>query len=93
MQVIADGRNSNTAGTAMGYLQAVINAFNAQWQADHGVSAPPLQVVGRAWYNPSLETRWFMVPALIGTLTMLQPSSSRPTPSIPTPIGKPPDEL
>jgi ABC-2 type transport system permease protein len=56
VQVIADGRNSNTAGTAMGYLQAVINAFNAQWQADHGVSAPPLQVVGRAWYNPSLET-------------------------------------
>jgi len=72
VQVIADGRNSNTAGTAMGYLQTVINAFNAQWQTDHGVSAPPLQMVGRAWYNPSLDTRWFMVPALIGTLTMLQ---------------------
>jgi ABC-2 type transport system permease protein len=72
VQVIADGRNSNTAGTAMGYVQAVVDAFNARWQADHGQSGPPLQVVNRAWYNPSLETRWFMVPALIGTLTMLQ---------------------
>ncbi len=26
----------------------------------------------RAWYNPNLETRWNMIPALIGTLTMLQ---------------------
>jgi ABC-2 type transport system permease protein len=72
VQVIADGRNSNTAGTAMGYIQAVVEAFNAQWQADHGLSAPSLRVVGRAWYNPNLETRRFMVPALIGTLTMLQ---------------------
>jgi len=26
----------------------------------------------RAWYNPNLETRWHMIPALIGTLTLLQ---------------------
>ena len=26
----------------------------------------------RAWYNANLETRWYMVPALIGTLTFLQ---------------------
>ena len=29
-------------------------------------------VTARAWYNPNLETRWNMIPALIGTLTMLQ---------------------
>ena len=26
----------------------------------------------RAWYNPNLETRWHMIPSLIGTLTLLQ---------------------
>ena len=26
----------------------------------------------RAWYNPNLETRWNMIPSLIGTLTMMQ---------------------
>jgi ABC-2 type transport system permease protein len=72
VQVIADGRNSNTAGTAVGYIQAAVDAFNVQWRADHGLSVAPLQIVNRAWYNPNLETRWFMVPALIGTLTMLQ---------------------
>lgn len=72
IQVIADGRNSNTAGTAMGYVQAAVDAFNTRWLADHGLPGATLQVVDRAWYNPNLETRWFMVPALIGTLTMLQ---------------------
>ena len=72
IQVIADGRNSNTAGTAMGYVQTAVDAFNARWRADHGRSAVTLKAVNRAWYNPNLETRWFMVPALIGTLTMLQ---------------------
>lgn len=72
VQVIADGRNSNTAGTAMSYVQAAVDAFNVQWLADHGLGVAPLLIINRAWYNPNLETRWFMVPALIGTLTMLQ---------------------
>ncbi len=72
IQVIADGRNSNTAGTALAYVGAVAEAFGAQWQAQHGQSGPPVRMTTRAWYNPSLETRWNMIPALIGTLTMLQ---------------------
>ncbi len=72
VQVIADGRNSNTAGTALAYFGAVANAFGAKWQAHHGGTAPPVSIVTRAWYNPNLETRWNMIPALIGTLTMLQ---------------------
>ncbi len=31
IQVIADGRNSNTAGTALGYVNAIVAAFNAEW--------------------------------------------------------------
>jgi ABC-2 type transport system permease protein len=72
VQVIGDGRNSNTAGTAMGYVSAIVAAFNADWQASHGGSAAPITVVTRAWYNPNLETRWYMIPALIGMLTLLQ---------------------
>ncbi|MGH7828354.1 MAG: ABC transporter permease [Candidatus Binatia bacterium] len=72
VQVIADGRNSNTAGTAMGYVSAVVESFNLDWRIAHGQSGPPAQVTVRAWYNPNLETRWHMIPALIGTLTFLQ---------------------
>ena len=72
VQVIADGRNSNTAGTALGYVGAIVDTFNADWAASHGAAPPPVRVTMRAWYNANLETRWFMVPALIGTLTFLQ---------------------
>jgi len=72
VQVIADGRNSNTAGTAMGYVNSVVEAFNAEWRAAQGQSGAPIRLTTRAWYNPNLETRWHMIPALIGTLTLLQ---------------------
>ena len=69
VQVIADGRNSNTAGTAMGYVNGIVEAFNADWRMDHNQGGPPILLTPRAWYNPNLETRWHMIPALIGTLT------------------------
>jgi ABC-2 type transport system permease protein len=72
VQMVADGRNSNTAGTAMGYVSAIVEAFNADWRAAHGQAGPPIRVAVRAWYNPNLETRWNMIPGLIGTLTMMQ---------------------
>ena len=72
VQVIADGRNSNTAGTALGYAQAAVDGFNTDWRADHGQPGPPVTIEERAWYNPDLLTRWNMIPGLIGTLTMIQ---------------------
>jgi ABC-2 type transport system permease protein len=91
VQVIADGRNSNTAGIALGYIANIIEAFNAQvrspWSVvrsskadlqrttDHGLrttGVPSVSAVVRAWYNPNLETRWHMIPSLIGTLTLLE---------------------
>ena len=72
VQVIADGRNSNTAGIALGYVGNVIEAFNADWRAAHGQSGTPVQATIRAWYNPNLETRWNMIPSLIATLAMIQ---------------------
>lgn len=72
VQVIADGRNSNTAATAMGYVSTVVDSFNSDWRAAHGMPTPPVHVVSRTWYNPNLETRWTMIPSLIGVLTLLQ---------------------
>lgn len=72
VQVIADGRNSNTAGTAMGYVSGIISNFNTQWRAEHGERASAMQLVERAWFNPNLETRWYMIPGMIGTLTLIQ---------------------
>jgi ABC-2 type transport system permease protein len=72
VQVIADGRNSNTAGTALGYVGSMVAAFNADWCREHNQQGAPVQLTTRTWFNPNLETRWHMIPSLIGTLTMLQ---------------------
>jgi ABC-2 type transport system permease protein len=40
VQVVADGRNSNTAGTAMGYFGNVVDEFNADWRSGHGQAGP-----------------------------------------------------
>jgi len=72
VQLIADGRNSNTAGTASRYVSSIVESFNQRWRQDHGQRAAPIQLTTRAWYNPNLETRWHMIPALIGTLTFIQ---------------------
>jgi ABC-2 type transport system permease protein len=72
IQVILDGRNSNTAATAAGYINTVVERFNQNWQVDHGGHAAPLSIETRAWYNENLETRWYMIPSLIAALSMLQ---------------------
>ncbi|MGO9445221.1 MAG: ABC transporter permease [Thiobacillaceae bacterium] len=71
LEVIADGRNSNTAGTALGYLNSVVENFNEDWRKAHGQGGPTVRVVTRSWYNPNLDSRWSMIPSLIGTLTMM----------------------
>jgi ABC-2 type transport system permease protein len=73
VQVLADGRNSNTAGTALGYVGSVVSMFNADLRRNQGLpDAPAVTVAMRAWYNENLETRWYMLPSLIGTLTLMQ---------------------
>jgi len=71
VQVIVDGRNSNTAMLAVNYLSTVVNRFNTEWNARSGHSGLPAYVVTRAWFNPNLESRWFIVPGIVGLLTLV----------------------
>ena len=54
---------------AAGHLNALIAQFNTTLPS---VGKPPSNVETRAWFNPNLESRWNIVPALIGTLSMIQ---------------------
>lgn len=72
LQVILDARNSNSAGSAAADIGAIVATFNQQWRQSHGGSAPALTVESRAWYNPNLETRWFIMPSMIASLAFLQ---------------------
>jgi ABC-2 type transport system permease protein len=71
VQVLVDGRNSNTAQIALNYATGIVSAFNARWSAEHGLPQPPARLVTRAWYNPNLESRWFFIPGVVGILTLV----------------------
>jgi ABC-2 type transport system permease protein len=71
LQVIVDGRNSNTALIAIGYIRNLVSRFNREWADERGLPAPPATLETRAWFNPNLESRWFFLPGIIGILTLL----------------------
>jgi ABC-2 type transport system permease protein len=71
LQVIVDGRDSNTALLALNYVRSIVTEFNQTWLAERGEAAPPAHLQTRAWFNPNLESRWFIVPGIIGLLTLV----------------------
>ena len=71
LQVILDGRNSNTAMIALTYLRGILFDFNRDWTARRGQRGPPAVLEIRAWYNQNLVSRWFIVPGIVGLLTLV----------------------
>ncbi|MGN6726693.1 MAG: ABC transporter permease [Tepidisphaeraceae bacterium] len=76
LQVILDGRNSNVAGIATGYVSAIVDRFNeslgsagAAVQIATPTTGPSLQPVDRAWFNANLSSRWYIVAALPAQIT------------------------
>jgi len=71
VQLIVDGRNSNTAMILAGYANAIVRDFNLEWLRHHGERLPPASLVVRAWFNPNLHSRWFFIPGIVALLTMV----------------------
>jgi ABC-2 type transport system permease protein len=71
VQIILDGRDSNTAGLAMGYAQSIVTAFNESQIVRNGGVLPSTVLLDRAWFNPNLNSHWFIIPGICGILTLL----------------------
>jgi len=77
VQILLDGADSNTASIAMGYAQGVVQTYakqtrdNAQSQRTGSVMQPAVDAQVRVWYNTDLVSRNFIVPGLIGVITMI----------------------
>jgi ABC-2 type transport system permease protein len=61
LQIIADGRRSNTAQIAQAYIQSTFMPFYSHQDT----------IISRNWYNPNLDNFWWIVPNLMGTLSMI----------------------
>lgn len=71
VQVIIDGRNSNTAMLALNYVRTIVTDFNQEWAERVIGTSLPAQLTIRAWFNPNLESQWFIVPGIIALLAMI----------------------
>ncbi len=79
LQVIVDATNSNTALIASGYINQIALRFAKDYQLDRinrisphlSERTPNVQLEQRPWYNPDLRSRWFFVPGIVGSLTLV----------------------
>ena len=74
VQLIVDGSDSNTATIAMGYADAVVQAYtqdvaiSALPRAGGVTLAAPLDVRPRVWFNADMESRNYIIPGLIAVI-------------------------
>lgn len=71
-QVIADGTDSNSTTVALGYATALVGGYAQELVAERSPAAPASGIDARirVWFNPQLESRFFMIPGVLA-LTLL----------------------
>ncbi|MFZ0427899.1 MAG: ABC transporter permease [Acidobacteriota bacterium] len=77
VQLILDGTDSNTASIALGYATAIVSGYSQELrnrilnlESGRRFEAP-LALQTRVWYNPSLESKNYIVPGLIAVVLMI----------------------
>src|SRR3990172_276132 len=68
VQLLLDGSQSNTATVAQGYAERIVQNFGVR---HGGGAAPAVDLRERAWFNPSLASRNYNVPAVAGAIIFL----------------------
>ena len=77
VQILVDGSDSNTAGIALGYAEAVVLSYAVQMrsiaQVRRGGQAlqVPVEPRIRVWYNSDLKSKNYIVPGLIAVTMMM----------------------
>lgn len=71
IQLIMDGRKSNTTQILLGYASSIINRFNEDIAIEKSIPLQKTTLVPRNWFNPNLLYYWYNVPSLCAILSML----------------------
>lgn len=73
VQIVADGTDSNSANIGLGYATALVSSHAQNLLEAQGGTA----VTGgidpriRVWFNPQLESRYFMIPGVVALLLLV----------------------
>jgi ABC-2 type transport system permease protein len=71
IQILVDGRRSNAAQIASGYVGEIVKKFNADIKINNQASGGKFNIIVRNWFNPNLNYRWFILPSLIAMITTI----------------------
>ena len=82
LQIAVDGRNSNVSGIALGYASTIVADWSRAFESARAGTRPPttragagpaprVALVQRAWFNPSLDSRWFVVSGLPAQIALV----------------------
>lgn len=72
LQLILDGRKSNTAQIVAGYANNIVDQFAKEIVYKNNIATEPIRLIPRNWFNPNLLYIWFTVPGLLAILTMVE---------------------
>ncbi len=75
VQILADGTDANSTNIALSYAANLVAAYAGDLAASHrppGARVPAgLSADIRVWFNPQLESRFFMVPGVLALLLIV----------------------
>ena len=71
LQIIIDGRNSNTAMLALNYVREIVLSFNETWTLRHGGRNAPAILMQRSWFNATLDSHWFIIVGIVALLNLV----------------------
>ena len=71
LQIIIDGRNSNTAMLALNYVREIVLSFNENWTLRHGGARAPAVLMQRSWFNATLDSHWFIIVGIVALLNLV----------------------
>ncbi len=71
-QLLLDGRRSNAAGITTQYVNGIVQNAGIEManRERPSMSAARPEVVINNWFNPNLDYKWFILPNLVGTLSL-----------------------
>jgi ABC-2 type transport system permease protein len=69
-QLLLDGRRSNAAQITAQYVSIILGAEGAPLSGAPAAGKANAEVVIDNWFNPNLDYQWFMLPNLVGTLSL-----------------------
>jgi len=72
VQVVADGTDSNSTTVALGYATSLVGGYAQELTAAAGPApAAAIDARIRVWYNPRLESRYFMIPGVLALVLLV----------------------